>query len=154
LQTRAKLNGLGKENSVISKEIANNALQGRTVLDIIASKKGEEANQLQFYADVISGNIKQHKKTTTTDKETGKEVVKVEEIEPSISERLKAREKLDSLLGIDDVSKVIGEVEVNKDITIKIVDTTAPKELVDDSPIIDAETIEETEVDSESDDDE
>ena len=30
LQTRAKLNGLGKENSVISKEIANNALQGRT----------------------------------------------------------------------------------------------------------------------------
>jgi hypothetical protein len=124
------------------------------VLDIIASKKGEEANQLQFYADVITGNIKQHKKTTTTDKETGKEVVKVEEIEPSISERLKAREKLDSLLGIDDVSKVIGEVEVNKDITIKIVDTTAPKELVDDSPIIDAETIEETDIDSESDSDE
>jgi hypothetical protein len=58
------------------------------------------------------------------------------------------------LLGIDDVSKVIGEVEVNKDITIKIVDTTAPKELVDDSPIIDAETIEETNIDSESDDDE
>jgi hypothetical protein len=124
------------------------------VLDIIASKKGEEANQLQFYADVISGNIKQHKKTTITDIETGKEVVRVYEIEPSISERLKAREKLDSLLGIDDVSKVIGEVEVNKDITIKIVDTTAPKELVDDSPIIDAETIEETEVDSESDNDE
>lgn len=151
LQTRAKLNGLGKENSVISKEIANNALQGRTVLDIIASKKGEEANQLQFYADVISGNIKQHKKTTTTDKETGKEVVKVEEIEPSISERLKAREKLDSLLGIDDVSKVIGEVEVNKDITIKIVDTTAPKDVIEQVPVIDvdAEELEETE-DSES----
>jgi hypothetical protein len=121
------------------------------VLDIIASKKGEEANQLQFYADVISGNIKQHKKTTTTDKETGKEVVKVEEIEPSISERLKAREKLDSLLGIDDVTKVIGEVEVNKDITIKIVDTTAPKDVIEQVPVIDvdAEELEETE-DSES----
>jgi hypothetical protein len=30
---------MGKENSVISKEIENNALQGKTVLDVIAQKK-------------------------------------------------------------------------------------------------------------------
>jgi hypothetical protein len=55
------------------------------------------------------------------------------------------------LLGIDDVTKVIGEVEVNKDITIKIVDTTAPKDVIEQVPVIDvdAEELEETE-DSES----
>ena len=135
LQARAKLSGLGKENSVISKEIANNALQGRTVLDIISQKKGEEARQLQFYVDVINGNIKQKKKTTTTDKD-GNQITKIEEIEPSVSERMKAREKMDSLLGIDDVKNVIGEVEVNKDITIKIVDTTAPKDLMEEQPVV------------------
>lgn len=138
MQVKAKLGGLGKENSVITKEIENNVAKGRTALDIIATKKGEEANQLKFYVDVISGNIKQTKKTTTTDSE-GKQVVKVEEIEPSISERLKAREKMDSLLGIDDIKNVMGEVQVNKDITIKIVDTSAPKDLAEEKPVIDME---------------
>jgi hypothetical protein len=148
-QTKAKLDGMGKENSVISKEIENNALQGKTVLDVIAQKKGEEARQLQFYVDVIAGNIKQRKKTTTTDKE-GNTITKIEEIEPSVSERMKAREKMDTLLGIDDVKNIIGEVEVNKDITIKIVDTTAPKEMLESAPVIDMDetdegTFEETE---------
>lgn len=139
LQVISKLDGLSDKDSPISKEITNNIARGKDLLQIIGSKEGVEAEQLKFYLDVVNGEIKQKKKTITTDKSTGKVTEKVEEIEASVSEKIKAREKLDQILGLDDVQNILGEVEVNKDITIKIVDTTAPKDMLEEVPVMDAE---------------
>lgn len=122
IQTHNRLMQLNDPDSTLSKEIMNNAKKAKTALDYIKEAKGEEAVSLKFYQDVINGRVKQTKKTTTTDKE-GNSVVKVEEIEPSISERMKAREKLDLRIGIDGVAnKAVGEVEFSQGLKITIFD--------------------------------
>jgi phage terminase small subunit len=122
IQTHNRLMQLNDPESTLSKEIMNNAKKAKTALDYIKEAKGEEAVSLKFYQDVINGRVKQTKKTTTTDKE-GNQVTKVEEIEPSITERMKAREKLDLRIGIDGIAnKAVGEVEFSQGLKITIFD--------------------------------
>ena len=121
IQTYHRLNSLSDHNSVLSKEIMNNAEKGKTALDYIHESKGEEAVSLKFYQDIINGQIIQKKRTTTIDKD-GNKVVKMEEIQPSIAERMKAREALDRKIGIDNMSKAVGQVEFAEGLKITIFD--------------------------------
>lgn len=144
LQTNNQLKALSNSDSPISKEILDNSQKGLTALQIAKTKTGEEAVSLNFYLDVVRGKIKTTEKTTTTDSE-GKQVVKVVEKEPSIQERMKAREKIDQLLGIANYEDKLGQVDLPNGMQITIVDVSN-KEMKDESvKVMDAEVVEDME---------
>ena len=121
IQTHNRLMQLNDPQSALSQEIMDNSKKAKTALEYIHDAKGEEAVSLKFYLDVINGEIKQKKTTKTTDK-NGDTVVKEEIIEPTITERMKAREKLDLRIGIDEMSKAVGQVEFAEGLKITIFD--------------------------------
>jgi hypothetical protein len=98
-----------------------------------------------FYINVMNGAITAKEKTTTTDSE-GNEVVKVVEKEPTISERMKAREKLDQMLGISQTADM--QIELPNNMKITFVDTSDKGAVRDDHDIIDVECEEDNEVDT------
>jgi hypothetical protein len=145
LQTQAQLKQLNDVSSPLCKEIMTNAEKSLTALDIVKTKKGEDANSMMFYINVMNGAITAKEKTTTTDSE-GNEVVKVVEKEPTISERMKAREKLDQMLGISQTADM--QIELPNNMKITFVDTSDKGAVRDDHDIIDVECEEGNEVDT------
>lgn len=144
LQTNNQLKSLNNVDSPISKEILDNSQKGLTALQIAKTKTGEEAVSLNFYLDVVRGKIKTTEKTTTTDSE-GKQVVKVVEKEPSIQERMKAREKIDQLLGIATFEDKLGQVDLPNGMQITIVDVSNKEMKEESNKIMDAEVVEDME---------
>lgn len=144
LQTSNQLKSLNNVDSPISKEILDNSQKGLTALQIAKTKTGEEAVSLNFYLDVVRGKIKTTEKTTTTDSE-GKQVVKVVEKEPSIQERMKAREKIDQLLGIATFEDKLGQVDLPNGMQITIVDVSNKEMKEESNKIMDAEVVEDLE---------
>lgn len=142
IQTNNQLKSLGDSNSVLSKEILENSQKGLTAIEIAKSKTGEEAASLNFYIDVVRGKVTSKETTKTTDdsgKITVKEVVK----EPTISEKMKAREKIDQLLGIATFSDKLGQVDLPNGMQITIVDVSNKEMKKDESNVLDAEIEEE-----------
>lgn len=146
LKTNAQLKSLSDENSVLSKEILENSKKGLTAIQIAKTKTGEEAESLNFYINVVRGKITSTEKTKTTDKDGNvsiKEVIK----EPTITEKMKAREKIDQLLGIANFDTALGQVDLPNGMQITIVDVSNKEMKNDTTNIIDAEVNEEMEVD-------
>lgn len=136
LQTQAQLKQLNDSNSPLCKDIMQNAEKSMNALDIVKTKTGEDANSMMFYINVMNGSIVSKEKTTTTDSE-GNEVVKIVEKEPTISERMKAREKLDQMLGISQTPDMTIDLPNNMKITF--VDTSDKGQVRDDHDYIDVE---------------
>lgn len=148
IQTNTRLKQLNDNNSALSQEILSNADKAKSALEIAREKTGEEATQLLFYVNIANGSTIVKETTTTTDAE-GNKVVKVVEKEPSITDRIKAREKVDQILGIDSINKMVGQVELANGIQITVVDTSNKELLEDEKDIIDVEVENESEVESE-----
>ncbi len=146
LQTQNQLKSLSDENSMLSKEIMANSKKGLTALEIAKTKTGEEAESMNFYINVIRGGITSKETTTTTDSNgnvTTKEVVK----EPTITEKMKAREKLDQILGIDSIADKLGKVDLPNGMQITIVDVSNKEMKEESNQVMNAEVVEEMEVD-------
>lgn len=148
IQTNARLMQLNDSKSALSQEILANSEKSKSALEIAKEKTGEEATQLLFYLGIANGSTIVKETTTTTDSE-GKEIKKVVEKEPSIADRMKAREKIDQILGIDSVNKMVGQVELANGIQVTIVDTSNKELLEDEKDIIDADIVSEGNIENE-----
>lgn len=92
----------------------------KKALEKVENATGEVAEQIQFYRDIIQGKTKVLKKVI--DKDANGVIIKIKEeyVEPSISERMEARKRYDSIIGLSQSAKTIGTIEAGE-ITINIV---------------------------------
>lgn len=91
-----------------------------------------QAESIQFYRDVCRGKYKTYKTTIVYDAEDKVVSKKVEKVD-DVNIKIKARQELDRLLGLNSLRQ-LGSVQVGK-MTIKIIDTSKPSEEEDKPPV-------------------
>lgn len=134
IQTHNRLLQLNDPNSPLCKEIMNNVEKSKTALDIAHDRVGEDANEIMFYINIQNGNMKSTERTTIKDADGNVVNVKVVEKEPTIADRMKAREKLSEILGMSSIRNQSVQVEEPEDIQITIIDPSN-KELLKEQEI-------------------
>lgn len=92
-----------------------------------------QAESIQFYRDLCRGKYKTYKTTIVYDADDKVVSKKVEKID-DVAVKIKARQELDRLLGLNSLRQM-GSVQVGK-MTIKIIDTSQPTE-EDNKPPVD-----------------
>lgn len=132
IQNRNKLNDFAKGEGKLQSQIEalTTSAQTAKALKVIENATGEEAVRIKFYQDISTGKTKTIEKTTIKDKNGDIKEERIVEKEPSISDRMIARAKLDNLLGITDMPSVIGNVQAGQ-ITVTIVDASNKAQLQD-----------------------
>lgn len=123
-------------------DVINRVLQSDTKSAEWALKANdtEISRRISFYNSIINGELKTTKIRQEVDPETGLVVKKYVEEVDSIETRMKAREKLDEILGVNTL-KTLSQFKV-KDITVKFVDASKPDEVEDARNKIDLNVVE------------
>ncbi len=134
IQTHNRLMQLNDPNSPLCKEIMNNQEKAKTALEIAHDRVGEDASEIMFYVNVQNGNLKSTEKTTIKDADGNVVNVKIVEREPTIADRMKAREKLSEILGMSSIRNQSVQTEEPEDIQITIIDPSN-KELLKEQEI-------------------
>jgi hypothetical protein len=124
--------GIYDPNSAISKQINSAVTKSNTneILEVVKNASPEVAEQIQFYRNIVSGQIKTIRKTKNTDR-NGIKTYKTETVE-DVKAKMDARRELDRILGINKIVD-IGSIEMG-DITINIVDTSKQDRGEDETP--------------------
>lgn len=105
------------------------ATEGDRAIEVLGDSPDEKAKRINFYKTIADGSLKTKKVVQEVDPITGVVIKKrVEEVD-DISVRMKAREKLDEILGLKNFN-ILEKLKVN-DITINFVDAGKPEEIQD-----------------------
>ena len=108
---------------------------GDDAMKALENNDAEMAKRITFYNKIIDGRIKTTKVIQEVDPRTGAVLKRrVEEVD-DVATRIKAREKLDEILGVRTLNS-LGKFKV-KDITINIVDAGKKDELEDKRNMVD-----------------
>lgn len=111
---------------VIAKMIATD---GDKAMEALSRSPDEMAKRINFYQRIVAGDLKTRKITQEIDPKTNLVIKKKIEETDDVAIRIKAREKLDELLGIKNIN-LLEKLKVN-DITINFVDAGKKEELDD-----------------------
>ena len=137
-----KLNQLTDGKGDLQRQInaLSDSAQTRKALKVLENATGEEAMRIKFYTDISSGKTKTIEKTTVKDRDGNIKEERIVEKEPSISDRMVARAKLDAILGITDMASAVGQVQAGQ-ITVTIVDASNKQQKQDkrNEVVIDAD---------------
>ena len=137
-----KLNQLTEGKGELQRQInaLSDSAQTRKALKVLENATGEEAVRIKFYTDISSGKTKTIEKTTIRDRDGNIKEERIVEKEPSISDRMMARARLDAILGIADMSSAVGQVQAGQ-ITVTIVDASNKQQKQDkrNDVVIDAD---------------
>ena len=137
-----KLENFANGNGDLSRQInaLSDSAQTKKALKVLENATGEEAMRIKFYTDIASGKQKVIEKTTIKDKDGNIKEERIVEKEPSISDRMVARAKLDGILGISDMTSQIGQIQAGQ-ITVTIVDASNKQQKQDkrNEVVIDAD---------------
>jgi hypothetical protein len=149
-----KLNQLTDGKGDLQRQInaLSDSAQTRKALKVLENATGEEAMRIKFYTDIAGGKTKTIEKTTIKDRDGNIKEERIVEKEPSISDRMVARAKLDAILGITDMASAVGQVQAGQ-ITVTIVDASNKQQKQDkrNEVVIDADFEETTKPQEESD---
>lgn len=130
LATNKRARELTEDKSLLNRQVDALALQdsAEKLLQTIDGADGETARRIQFYRDILNGKIRSYKRTTTKDENGKIKQVKIEEID-DVSIRIKARNELDKILGLN-MMPSIDNLQIGG-ITVNIVDASKKEELED-----------------------
>ena len=130
LTTNKRARELTEDKSLLNRQVDALALQdsAEKLLQTIDGADGETARRIQFYRDILNGKIRSYKRTTTKDENGKIKSVKIEEID-DVSIRIKARNELDKILGLN-MMPSIDNLQIGG-ITVNIVDASKKEELED-----------------------
>jgi hypothetical protein len=149
-----RLDDFAKGDGDLTRQInaLSDSAQTRKALKVLENATGEEAMRIKFYTDIASGKTKTLEKTTIKDRDGNVKEERIVEKEPSISDRMVARAKLDAILGITDMASAVGQVQAGQ-ITVTIVDASNKQQKQDkrNEVVIDADFEETTKPQEESD---
>lgn len=127
-----------RETSQFSQEVSKKAKENELAMKQLehasAVMSPNMAESVAFYQRVVNGSIKSYKTTETYDKD-GKLIGKKREIIDDVDAKMRAREKLDRMLGLNAI-KSLEQVQVGS-ICINIVDASKKEE--DDTPPVDVQ---------------
>ena len=125
----------GGQNLPAKRENAN-------IQEIVKNADGETAKRIQFYNDIIDGKIKTVKRITRRRANGSIIDYKVEEVS-DVEVRMRARQELDKILGLNAIFDV-DKVQMG-DITINIVDASKKDEIEDsrNNIVLDLDKVEE-----------
>lgn len=101
----------------------------------LAMSDSEMARRVNFYRDIVNGRLKNTKVIQDIDPKTGEILKRRVEESDDIATRIKAREKLDELLGLNRLQS-LGQLQI-KDITINFVDASKKEEVQDERNKVD-----------------
>ena len=142
ITTKKKLDDFteGKGNLKNQIDALSSSSQAKKALKVIENATGEEAIRIQFYQNIAIGKTKTIEKTTIKDKDGNIKEERIVEKEPSVADRMVARAKLDTILGLNDMPSEVGVIQGGP-ITITIVDASNKQQKQDkrNDVVIDAD---------------
>ena len=140
--THRKLDDFAGGKGELKKQIdaLTTSAQAKKALKVIEDATGEEAIRLQFYNNIANGKTKQIERTIVKDKDGNIKEERIVEKEPTISDRMMARGKLDALMGLNQMPSTVGALQAGQ-ITVTIVDASNKSQLQDkrNDVVIDAD---------------
>ena len=151
--THNKLDEFGKGDGTLKNQIdaISSSSQAKKALKVLENATGEEAQRINFYLNIANGKTKTIEKTTVKDKDGNIKEERIVEKEPTIADRMTARQRLDNILGLNDVPSVVGTINAGGGITVTIVDASNKDQKQDkrNDVVIDADFTETTKSDNE-----
>ena len=142
IMTKKKLDEFadGKGNLKNQIDALSSSSQAKKALKILENATGEEAIRIKFYQDIATGKTKTLEKTTVRDRDGNIKEERIVEKEPSIADRMVARAKLDTIMGLNDMPSEVGVIQGGP-ITITIVDASNKQQKQDkrNDVVIDAD---------------
>lgn len=97
----------------------------------VSELSAQQAESFNFYRDIYLGRIQNEKRTIKKDKD-GNVTGVIEEKQSTIDQRIRARQKMDEILGIHETLASMGEITMGQ-ITVKIVDARKDDDDADES---------------------